>query len=418
MSNNGANERPAWLIPAISFLIGLLIGWWAIGWGVWPVKWTNALPVDLRAEERDQYLTMVAESYAATRNADLARERLKSWPADELAQHLANLRQRVGPNTPQAAQVQALAELMAVAKPPAAGPQVPTKAPTPVGRPTPAPAAIVDFGAVLRGVATVLLWLLFFVVAIVVAYRLWNRWRKAHQVQPTAAIDTSARTRRPAPPVQRPLAESVEEPRPVWVQEEAAGEPEAGFLPVEPTAQEPVVAPPPVTSIPRPPAVSPRPPARPLTPAGSGPAGAFTRIGEYQAIYQMGEPDYDEAFDLTDPAGTYLGQCGLALHNPIGRNHDQAAALEAWLWDGKDPDTQVKVLMSEGAYRDTALREQLRGDHEAIAIRPGTEFELETHRLLLRGRVERAEYADLEPAYTIFSEVVVRFRVDWNGATD
>ncbi len=416
MSNNGANERPAWLIPAICFLVGLLIGWWAIGWGLWPVKWTNALPVDLRAEERDQYLTMVAESYAATRNADLARERLKSWPADELAQHLANLQQRVGPNTPQAAQVQALAELMAVAKPPAAGPQTPTKAPTPAGRPTPAPAAGVDFGAVLRGVAMILLWLFLFVAAIVVAYLLWNRWRKAHQTQPAAAIDTTARTRRPAPPVQRPLAETTEEPRPTWTQEEAAGEPEADFLPVapvEPTAQEPSAAPPPVTSIPRPLAAPSRPLVRPLTPAG-----AFTRIGEYQAIYQMGEPDYDEAFDLTDPAGTTLGQCGLALHNPIGRNRDQAAALETWLWDNKDPDTQVKVLMSEGAYRDTALREQLRGDHEAIAIRPGTEFELETHRLLLRGRVERVEYADMEPAYTIFSEVVVRFQVDWSGVTD
>lgn len=413
MSNNGANERPAWLIPAICFLVGLLIGWWAIGWGIWPVKWTNALPVDLRAEERDQYLTMVAESYAATRNADLARERLKSWPADELAQHLANLQQRVGPNTPQAAQVQALAELMAVAKPPAAGPQTPPRAPTTAVRPTPAPAAGVDFGAVLRGVAMILLWLFLFVAAIVVAYLLWNRWRKAHQTQPAAAIDTAARTRRPAPPVQRPLAETTEEPRPTWTQQEAAGEPEAGFLPVEPTVQEPSAAPPPVTSMPRPPAA----PSRPLV-RSSTPVGAFTRIGEYQAIYQMGEPDYDEAFDLTDPAGTYLGQCCLALHNPIGRNRDQAAALEAWLWDNKDPDTQVKVLMSEGAYRDTALREQLRGDHEAIAIRPGTEFELETHRLLLRGRVERVEYADMEPAYTIFAEVVVRFQVDWSGVTD
>ncbi|MCX7669551.1 MAG: phage holin family protein, partial [Anaerolineae bacterium] len=91
MSDHSENARPVWLIPTICFLVGLLIGWWMIGWWLWPVKWTNALPVDLRAEERDQYLAMVAESYAATRNADLARERLKSWPADELAQHLANL---------------------------------------------------------------------------------------------------------------------------------------------------------------------------------------------------------------------------------------------------------------------------------------------------------------------------------------
>ncbi len=167
------------------------------------------------------------------------------------------------------------------------------------------------------------------------------------------------------------------------------------------------------TSFPRPPVGPPRPAAPTPTPAG-----AFTRLGEFTAIYQMGEADYDEAFDLTDPAGNFLGQCGLALHNPIGRHRDQAAALEAWLWDGRDPDTKVKVLMSEGGYRDTALREQLRGDRDALPIRPGTEFELETHRLLLRGRVEKIEYADLEPTYTIFAELVVQFQVDWNGAVD
>ncbi|MGC8779284.1 MAG: hypothetical protein ACP5UQ_00275 [Anaerolineae bacterium] len=409
MLNHSENERPAWLVPVICFLIGLLIGWWAIGWGIWPVKWTNALPVDLRAEERDQYLAMVAESYAATRNADLARERLKSWPADELAQHLANLQMRAGPNTPQAAQVQALIDLMAATKPAAPGPQTPARAPTQVPRSTPTPAAGVDLGAALRRAAMILLWLLLFIAAIAVAYWLWNRWRRAHQVQPAAAIDVGARTRRPAPAVQPPLAESTAEPPTAWsIAEEppAAEAAEAAPRSDDTGDREPTPPRPAATSFVR-------PPARTLRPAG-----AFTRLGEFTAIYQMGEPDYDEAFDLVDPAGNFMGQCGLALHNPIGRNRDQAAALEAWLWDGRDPDTKVKVLMSEGGYRDTALREQLRGDRDALPIRPGTEFELDTHRLLLRGRVEKVEYADLEPAYTIFAELVVRFQVDWNGATD
>lgn len=84
MSSNTEIKRPLWVIPAIGFLIGLLIGWWVIGWGLWPVQWTNALPADLRAAERDQYLSMVAESFAASRNADLAKERLKSWSVEDL----------------------------------------------------------------------------------------------------------------------------------------------------------------------------------------------------------------------------------------------------------------------------------------------------------------------------------------------
>ena len=116
----------------------------------------------------------------------------------------------------------------------------------------------------------------------------------------------------------------------------------------------------------------------------------------------MGEPDYDEAFDINDPTDGYMGQCGLQLNEPVGRDRDQAVALQAWLWDSSDPDTRTKVLMSEGAYRDTALRSQQAGQHEAIQVRAGTEFELESHDLLLRGRVEKADFTDQEPNRGVF----------------
>ena len=89
MSSNVQKSRPSWVLPVIGFLIGMLIGWWVIGWGIWPVQWTNALPPDLRAAERDEYLTMVAESYAASRNADVAKGRLSTWSPQALSQDLS-----------------------------------------------------------------------------------------------------------------------------------------------------------------------------------------------------------------------------------------------------------------------------------------------------------------------------------------
>ncbi len=148
-------------------------------------------------------------------------------------------------------------------------------------------------------------------------------------------------------------------------------------------------------------------------PAAAG--AVLSKVGEYRAVYQMGEPDYDEAFDISDSSGAYVGQCGLELNDPIGRGHDQAAALQVWLWDTNDPDTRVKVLMSEGAYRDTGLRDQLKGEHEAIQVRPGTEFELESYNLVLRGAVERLEYAEQEPLSGIFAELAVRMQVFRKG---
>ena len=130
----------------------------------------------------------------------------------------------------------------------------------------------------------------------------------------------------------------------------------------------------------------------------------------------MGEADYDEAFDITDSTGAYIGQCGLELTDPVGRAHDQAAALQAWLWDTNDPDTKVKVLMSEGAYRDTAMRDQLAGEHQALQVKPGLEFELGSYKLLLRGSVDKLEYADQEPVNGIFAELLVRLQVYRRGS--
>lgn len=400
MSRNTEVKRPLWVVPAIAFLIGLLIGWWAIGWWLWPVQWTNALPADLRAAERDQYLGMVAELYTATRNADLARERLKSWSADDLAKHLANLQARAGANTPQAAQVAALADLVGAARPAGPSPQAP--------RPSPEPAGGAGIGAVLRGIGMVLLWLLLLALAVAVVVYLWMRWRAAHRTPAAVAIDPTARPLRTPPATQRSLDEIAAAAKERRIGDEPPAESAADVWssasPDVPPARD-AVSPPPVQP------VSPAPGQ--ATPPKPRAAGAARPAGEYRALYQMGEPDYDEAFDITDDAtGMYLGQCGLELNDPVGRGHDQAAALQAWLWDSNDPDTKVIVLMSEGAYRDTAMRDQLKGEHDAMPVRPGVEFELETYKVLLRGLVEKVEYADQDPPYTIFSELQVRFRIE------
>jgi len=70
-----------------------------------------------------------------------------------------------------------------------------------------------------------------------------------------------------------------------------------------------------------------------VTPAvAAGAMVATTKVSEFRPHYTMGEPDYDEPFDIIDSAGGYLGQCGLELNDPVGRGHDQAAALQIWLW--------------------------------------------------------------------------------------
>jgi hypothetical protein len=406
MSRETVGERPGWVLPLITFVIGLLVGWLVIGWGVWPVTWKNTLPPDLRAAERDDYLLMTAESYAATQDAEQARARVETWPAAQLNDDLARLQQRLANEDP--ARVGEVASLAA-----ALGAQG-VAGPAPAA-PPPAPAT--GLGATLRGLCPGALYVLLVLIGIALVLWLWRQWRTAHEPRP-------ASTR---PPYRAPEHDVVSPERSdsqtgqTWLE---SGE-RALHQTAEPSELDTSIfqAPQPAAAVSKPApqvaaaagAASQRPKA--VTPADQrapGPVRATTElvnVGTFQAVYQLGEADYDEAFDIKDPSSGHIGQCGLALTDPIGRGHDQAAALQAWLWDTNDPNTTVKILMSEGAYRDTALRDQLAGEQPAIPVRLGTEFELESYNLLMRGKVEKLEYAQQEPAYGIFAELLVRLEV-------
>lgn len=419
MNRDSTNTRPWYFWPLIALLVGILVGL-IIGWGIWPVKWTNAYPQDLRAAERNEYLAMVAESYASNRDLELAKERLATWPATELAEAVADV-QEVALNTDarRAADVQLLSSALNLSVPSTSGPATSPAAPV-----TTQPTGVL---ATLRTVCTAALWIVLVLGAIALFVYLFRWWRASQQGAAQRSISDLKRPPERTSASGRSTADIFEDVKAQWpetsadyVETPAASPPRPSAYPNEPDLREeeyrdadlppltvprvesPRVAPrsepvesrrEPVVDIPK---RTPPPPSR-QTPT-------LTRLGDFIAVYQ-GEGDYDEAFDINDPIDGYMGQCGLQLNDPVGRDRDQAVALQAWLWDSSDPDTRVKVLMSEGAYRDTSLRSEQAGEHEALPVRPGTEFALETHDLLLRGVVEQVSYTEQEPYRGVFAEL-------------
>ena len=409
------------------FLIGLLVGWLLIGWVLWPVQYTNALPIDLRADKRDQYLLMTAESYAANHNLELANQRVEYWSQDQLAKDLSNLQGRLQPNNaPQAGQVQQLAAALKVTgQGGAAAGGAPAVPAAPAANSAPATST---FAQTLQRACLGALYVLLVLLGILAIAVLWRRWRAA-QERKQDLVSGEAPPTTPAEPIERWSVSGVaDDAKNTWPgsdldattgSEPAAATTNAAGLPDDRPASAAAAS-----------AASQSQPApyasnsTPSKPSGADTAwrpgaaavaktvgdGTPVKIGEFVAAYHMGEPDYDEAFDIKDGASQYVGQCGLGLTNPVGRSNDQAAALQVWLWDTNDPDTKVLVLMSEGAYRDTGLRDQLAGEHTAVSVRGHSEFQLETYNLLLSGTVENVEYADQDPANEIFAELVVRLR--------
>lgn len=68
---------------AALFVGGLLFGWLALGWWLFPVEWTDALPADLRADARADYVRMVADMYVRDNDVERARRRLASFQSIE-----------------------------------------------------------------------------------------------------------------------------------------------------------------------------------------------------------------------------------------------------------------------------------------------------------------------------------------------
>ena len=132
-------------------------------------------------------------------------------------------------------------------------------------------------------------------------------------------------------------------------------------------------------------------------------------LGHWFTTYELGEDTYDESFSIETQLGEFLGECGVGISEMIGVGDPaKVTAFEVWLFDKSDIRTVTKVLMSEHAYQDEALRARLASKGEAVLVEPGSPFVLETSGLQVRIDVTELVYGDDEmPAGSFFSKLTV-----------
>jgi hypothetical protein len=71
----GLTSNPLYFAIA-AFVVGVLFGWLAIGWGVWPVEWTDASPIHLADKYQRDYMSMVIDSYNLRNDLPTAQQRI------------------------------------------------------------------------------------------------------------------------------------------------------------------------------------------------------------------------------------------------------------------------------------------------------------------------------------------------------
>lgn len=166
-----------------------------------------------------------------------------------------------------------------------------------------------------------------------------------------------------------------------------------------------------LTSTPTP---TPRPTTRPST--------RLEKVAEFTARYQLGDLDYDQAFNIAAPEdGTrYIGECGMGVNLKNGilqNNPENVIALDVWLFDkasDKSPTTQTRVLISEYVIdhrlADIFTPEGQEGPAPIVA-QPGLQFQLKGPALLLDCVVEEASYVQQGETKGIFKNVLLRLTV-------
>lgn len=132
-------------------------------------------------------------------------------------------------------------------------------------------------------------------------------------------------------------------------------------------------------------------------------------LAQFVATYSLGDDYFDPSFSIETEEGEFMGECGVGISETIGVGEpDKVTALEAWLFDKNDIRTVTKVLMSDYAFHDEALRDKLAPKGEPVLAEAGKDVILETRVLRLRARIVEVEYGTGNlPSQSFFEKMTI-----------
>jgi len=398
-TNDWSRERvlsPFWRNAAI-FIIGWALGWLVFGWLLFPVKYTQVYPNELRPEAVNDYLLMTAESYAATGDLRTAGKRLRYWDdPNKLGPMMNQLAQAVETANPaSAAYLHILARDLHLPATPE------TSAPSP--------------SSASRSLSFSFLWLIILLVALAVLAGLILLAQRfgllGDRFQPEALEDNFApedasftgvtpesdsASATPLDPIDDMIeddfdSEDVIEALPENQETDAA-------LPFEeddldfPSDETPLSIPEPDIedddAPPEPPEIIPAPPPAPAAPENAA-ATDDDSPASRQVLRFDGDPAYNKIVSI-EANDDYLGEYGLSASQTAPNNPNLAITLEVWLFDKSDTQTTDAVLAPSVIATDPDLQDRYARDAHAIyPLTEGQRFSLETVELYLEGRVRR-----------------------------
>ncbi|HEC22259.1 MAG TPA: hypothetical protein ENI95_05010 [Chloroflexi bacterium] len=355
------------LIAFIVLVVGAMLGY---AWGASAVQIVDTGIWQLEVSYQSIYLQAVADAYAADGNDALAIERLSFFCQENggLEAAFAQAEQRYGQRNPQMQanldQLRTLVESGEVQQNPNVG--------------VCNYKAINPFAKAFRLAAPLLLLLM----AIgIVGYGIWIIIQESEEEAEEKGEEAKAPATAAKPGEAAPTAAKPEEKK-----EEAPARPRAvlpGFGRRKKKASEDTV----LSAAARGARISATVEKTDYAAMGNPP------LVQFMTTYLHGDDLYDDSFSIETPSGEFLGETGVGISDTIGSGEAKnVTAFEVWLFDKNDIRTVTKVLMSDHAFNDDAIRAKLAPKGEAVLAKPGEIITLETATLRVQARIVDMEY--------------------------
>lgn len=136
---------------------------------------------------------------------------------------------------------------------------------------------------------------------------------------------------------------------------------------------------------------------------------ATTPLARFQTTYTYGHDSYDDSFSIENINGDFLGECGVGISESIGGDTPKnVAAFEVWLFDKNDIRTVTKVIMSDHAFFDEALKAKLAPKGEPVLARENETIVLETASLIINAEIKEMQYGTgVLPPQSYFERLTV-----------
>jgi hypothetical protein len=314
-------KQRAMLVAALALLFGFFLGWFGMGWGLWPVQFVNGDISQLRPDFKQDYVRLVAAQYALSPNIDRAATRIAALGNDAPQVISDTVAASTGDEALHVQQLRQALQISGHLVPPA--------------KQKPASPSLLD-----RYRWPLLACSLLIVLALAAGGG-WYLWSSGILTRRAGTRSVSDR------------------PAAVTAGRSAADSTKTNYVAPGATA----------------------------TPTGGPP------VAQFMTTYVLGDDLYDDSFSIDAPDGSFLGECGMGISETIGvGDPKKVMAFEVWLFDKNDIRTVTKVLMSQHAFDDEALKSRLAAKGEPVLVTPGDVVSMETASLVVTARVVDMAY--------------------------